>query len=186
MPSCDFSSRSSARKLDCVRAVKRSGGLVGDYDFRLAGKSLREDYPLELPAAELMRIRSVNPVDWKQSDPRQPTPRFDATLRPSPISCARAKPPRSGRRARITGLSAMPGSCDTSEIFAPRTVASERSSRPSNSLPRNIIEPDTPACSLASSPSTAKERVVFPQPDSPISPTISAASMSKLTSSTAV
>jgi hypothetical protein len=73
------------KKAGLRQSVKRSGGLIGDYDFRLTRKSLRENHPLELPSAELMRIRSVNPVDWHQSNPRQPTPRLDATLRPIPF-----------------------------------------------------------------------------------------------------
>jgi hypothetical protein len=67
---------------------------------------------------------------------------------------------------------------------APRTLSSRRSLQPARSVPERRTAPDSMRPPEGSSPSTALEVVVLPDPDSPTSATTSPGCTSKETSCT--
>jgi hypothetical protein len=87
------------------------------------------------------------------------------------------------RPTRWSGSSAVMGSWNTIAIRLPRSRATSRSGRPSSSVPRKRTEPVADSSS-GRRPSRASAVTVFPDPDSPMSPTRSPSARVRWTSTT--
>ena len=125
------------------RDVERAGGLVGDHQGRFEGERDADQHALPHAAGQLVRVLPGARLGVAQPDRPQD---LDRLLR---AAARRTRPWMRSTSAtwspiRVTGLSAMPGSCGTSPIRAPRTCCHALAGRPTSS----------PSCSRTLPPTT--------------------------------
>ena len=152
--------------------------LVGDDQLGPQRKCPGDPDTLALPAGELVRIAVVVLGLQARPDPAVPAPAASAR-RPLASPCSSIGSPMIWP-TRLRGFSEANGSWKT--IWICRRIGRRcPRERPTSSCPANRTDPDVGVVSCR----IARQRVDFPQPDSPTRPSVSPSCSARLTPSTA-